>query len=67
MLYVHIVAKKSLRDITNSLSSKKNLCYHLGLKSIPRNNLPHALMNRPNEIFVKMFFNLLSKMQRKGI
>jgi len=29
MLYVHIGVKQSLRDIVDSLSSKKNLWYHL--------------------------------------
>lgn len=62
MLYVHIGAKQSLRDIVDSLKTKKNLWYHIGLKSVSRNNLSHALMKRPNEIFEKMFFNLLGKL-----
>lgn len=65
MLYVHIGAKQSLRDIVDSLESKKNLWYHLGIKSISRNNLSHALMKRPHEIFEKMFFNLLNKIQNE--
>ncbi len=65
MLYVHIGSKQSLRDIVDSLKSKKNLWYHIGLKSISRNNLSHALMKRPNEIFEKMFFNLLMKFQNE--
>ena len=65
MLYVHIATKQSLRDIIDSLESKKNLWYHLGLKSISRNNLSYALMNRSNKIFEKMFFNLLGKLQNE--
>ena len=39
MLYVHMAGKQSLRDIVDSLMSKKNLWYHLGLSSLSRNNL----------------------------
>ena len=65
MLYVHVGAKQSLRDIVDSLKSKKNLWYHLGLRSLSRNNLSHALMKRPHKIFQEMFFNLLSKLQNE--
>ncbi len=65
MLYVHIGTKQSIRDIIDSLNSKKNLWYHIGLKSISRNNLSHALMRRPSEIFEKMFFDLLGKLQNE--
>ncbi|MCP4762866.1 MAG: IS4 family transposase [archaeon] len=65
MLYVHIGAKQSLRDIVDSLESKKNLWYHLGLTSLSRNNLSHALMKRPHEIFENLFFNLLGKLQNE--
>ncbi len=63
MLYVHIGTKQSLRDIIDSLKSKRNLWYHIGIKSISRNNLSHALMKRSHVIFEKMFFNLLGKFQ----
>lgn len=59
MLYVHMTSKQSLRDIVDSLSSKKNLWYHLGLKSLSRNNLSHALKHRPSDIFEKTFYDLL--------
>ncbi|MDY6895897.1 MAG: IS4 family transposase [Thermotogota bacterium] len=65
MLYVHIGAKQSLRDIIDSLKSKKNLWYHLGIISLSRNNLSHALMKRSHIIFEKMFLNLLGKLQNE--
>jgi len=42
MLYVHMAAKQSLRDVIDSLESKRNLWYHLGLQSLSRNNLSAA-------------------------
>jgi len=65
MLFVHMSAKESLRDIVDSLSSKKNLWYHLGLESVSRNNLSYALANRSYEIFEKSFYFLLSRLQRE--
>ncbi len=59
MLYVHMTSKQSLRDIVDSLSSKRNLWYHLGLKSLSRNNLSHSLKHRSSDIFEKTFYILL--------
>ena len=65
MLYVHMARKQSLRDIVDSLMSKRNLWYHLGLTSISRNNLSYALQNRSSEIFEKTFYMLLGKLQKE--
>jgi len=65
MLYVHMSSKQSLRDVVDSLESKSNLWYHLGLKSLSRNNLSHALKKRPYEIFEKTFYTLLSRLQNE--
>lgn len=65
MLYVQIASKKSLRDVIDSLKSKNNLWYHLGLTSISRNNLSHSLRKRPYEIFEKIFYKLLGKLQNE--
>jgi len=68
MLYVHMASKQSLRDILDSLESKSNLWYHLGLKSLSRNNLSHAMKKRPYQIFEKTFYTLLSRLQKeKGL
>ena len=42
MLYMHMASKQSLRDVIDSLESKRNLWYHLGLQSLSRNNLSAA-------------------------
>lgn len=65
MLYVHLASKQSLRDIIDSLESKSNLWYHLGLKTLSRNNLSHALMTRSHEIFKKTFYTLLSRLHNE--
>lgn len=68
MLYVHMASKQSLRDILDSLESKGNLWYHLGLQSLSRNNLSYALKKRPYQIFEKTFYTLLSRLQKeKGL
>lgn len=65
MLYVHMSGKKSLRDIIDSLESKMNLWYHLGIKSLSRNNLSYSLKNRSHEIFEKTFYHLLNNLQKE--
>jgi transposase len=65
MLYVHMTSKQSLRDIVDSLSSKRNLWYHLGLKSLSRNNLSYALKNRSSDIFEKTFYALLYQLRNE--
>ncbi len=65
MLYVHMSGKRSLRDIIDSLESKMNLWYHLGIKSLSRNNLSYSLKNRSHEIFEKTFYHLLNNLQKE--
>lgn len=65
MLYVHMASKQSLRDIVYSLESKVSLWYHLGLTSLSRNNLSHALKNRSYKIFEKTFYSLLFRLQKE--
>ena len=68
LLYFHISGKKSIRDVILSLKSKSKLWYHLGLKSISRNNLSYALKNRSHKIFEESFYMLLNKfINEKGI
>lgn len=63
MIYFHSAGKRSLRDICDSLKSKSNLWYHLGLKNISRNNLSYALQKRNSEIFEKTFYQFFGKVQ----
>lgn len=65
MLLTQLRAFKSIRDVRDSIQSKQNYWYHIGLKSISRNNLSHALMQRPGIIFEKMFYSLLNKLENQ--
>lgn len=65
MLYVQMASKHSLRDIVDSLESKKYLWYHLGIKTVSRNNLSYALKNRSHKIFEKTFFSMLMQLQKE--
>ena len=64
LFIVHLTAQPSI-SICNSLQSQANYWHHLGLNSISRNNLSHALMKRPNEILMEAFFMFLFKIQSK--
>ncbi|MBN2434448.1 MAG: DUF4372 domain-containing protein [Spirochaetes bacterium] len=61
MPYVYLTAKEILRDISDSLMNRLNVLYHLGLSSISRNNLSHALQIRSAKIFEKTFYMLLGQ------
>ncbi|MGL4369448.1 MAG: DUF4372 domain-containing protein, partial [Spirochaetota bacterium] len=63
MLLAHCNAKKSLRDICTSLTCVSHRFYHLGFGSISRNNLSNALAKRNAELFEKLFYMLLEKVQ----
>lgn len=65
MLYVQFGRKESLRDIITSLKSQKKLWYHLGIQSLSRNNLSHALSKRPYQIFEETYFHLLKEFSLK--
>jgi hypothetical protein len=65
LFIAHLTAQQSIRSICDSLRSKANYWYHLGLNSISRNNLSHALIKRPDEIFMEAFFMFLFKIQSK--
>lgn len=68
MLLVQIKSYTSIRDVQDSIRSKWNYWYHLGLKSLSRNNLSHALKQRPSIIFEKMFYKMISQLEaQRGI
>jgi len=61
MLFAHLTARRSFRDICTTLKSKGKRWYHLGLETISRNNLSNSLAKRSAEIFEKTFFLLVEK------
>lgn len=65
LMFAQLSAKKSLRDICDTLRAKNNYWYHLGLQSISRNNLSHSMMNRPAQVFEETFYKLLGKFKNE--
>jgi hypothetical protein len=63
LFIAHLTAQQSIRSLCDCLQSKANYWYHLGLNSISRNNVSHALMNRPDAIFRDSFYRFLFKLQ----
>ncbi len=67
MLFSVLTGKKSMRHAVQSLSSIKSLWYHMGLSSLSRNNVSHALMTRSCAIFEDYFHALLDKTSEAGV
>jgi hypothetical protein len=65
MLFAQCTSKKSLRDICATFKSISNRFYHLGINEISRNNLSNALSKRSAELFEKLFYILLEKVQKE--
>lgn len=65
MLFAQCTSKKSLRDICATFKSISNRFYHLGINEISRNNLSNALFKRSAELFEKLFYILLEKVQKE--
>ncbi len=65
MLFAQCTSKKSLRDICTTFKSISNRFYHLGINEISRNNLSNALSKRSAELFEKLFYILLEKVQKE--
>jgi len=65
MLHVHLAARQRLQDIVDSLISKQNILYHLGLTCLFRNNFSYALQKRSAMIFEKTIYMLLGHLQKE--
>ncbi|MCK4993728.1 MAG: IS4 family transposase [Candidatus Omnitrophica bacterium] len=63
MLFGQLAGHDSLRGIEAGLATQANHLYHLGVKPIHRSTLAYANEHRPQELFKKMFFQMLSKCQ----
>jgi hypothetical protein len=65
MLFAQCTSKKSLRDICATFKSISSRFYHLGVNGVSRNNLSNALSKRSAELFEKLFYILLEKVQKE--
>ena len=55
MAFIHLTARRSLRDGLRGLQSLKNRLYHLGLPNVARSTLADANRTRPVEFFKDLF------------
>lgn len=58
LLYSQLAGRTSLRDITYSLQSNMSNLYHMGIKSVSRNNLSHQNKKRDHRIFQEFYYVL---------
>lgn len=59
MLYAQAKGKKSLREIENSLGTRPEKLYHLGINSIAKSTIAEANRDRPCAIYENLFYELL--------
>jgi Transposase DDE domain/Domain of unknown function (DUF4372) len=64
MLFCQLAQARSLREISEGLSSCEGRLKHLGLESEPkRSTLSYANAHRPWELFERLFYDLLAQCQ----
>lgn len=63
MLFAQLAGHDSLRGVEAGLATQGRKLYHLGIKPIHRATLAYANKHRPQELFKKLFFQMLSKCQ----
>jgi len=63
MPFGQLAGHDSLRGIEAGLATQAKHLYHLGVKPLHRSTLAYANEHRPQELFKKMFFKMLSKCQ----
>ena len=65
MLFAQLSGQTGLRGIENGIELQSKKLYHLGVSKIKRSTLSYANNNRPNEIYEKLFYTLLSTLHNK--
>ncbi|QEN04353.1 IS4 family transposase [Thiospirochaeta perfilievii] len=65
MLFAQLSGQTGLRGIENGLELQSKKLYHLGISKTKRSTLSYANNIRPNEIYEKLFYSLLSKLHSK--
>jgi len=58
LLYGQLAGRTSLRDIIHSLQSNASNMYHMGIRSVSRNNLSHQNNKRDHRIFEQFYYLL---------
>lgn len=65
MLFAQLSGQTGLRGIENGIDLQSKKLYHLGVSKIKRSTLSYANNHRPNEIYEKLFYTLLSTLHKK--
>jgi len=65
MLFAQLSGQTGLRGIENGIQLQNKKLYHLGVSKIKRSTLSYANNHRPNEIYEKLFYTLLSTLHKK--
>ena len=61
MMFAHLTARSSLRDIASQLGAQTRRLYHLGVRGVKRSTLSDANQDRPAEFFESVFHHLYAK------
>jgi hypothetical protein len=61
MMFAHLTARSSLRDIASQLGAQTRRLYHLGVRGVKRFTLSDANQDRPAEFFESVFHHLYAK------
>jgi putative transposase len=61
MMFAHLTARSSLRDIASQFGAQTRRLYHLGVKGVKRSTLSDANQDRPAEFFESVFHHMYTK------
>ena len=61
IMFAHLTARSSLRDIASQLGAQTRRLYHLGVRGVKRSTLSDANQDRPAEFFESVFHHLYAK------
>jgi len=61
MMFAHLTARSSLRDIASQLGAQTLRLFHLGVRGVKRSTLSDANQDRPAEFFESVFHHLYAK------
>lgn len=67
MVYAQLARPNGLRSLENSLNSNRTCLYHLGIpRKVARSTISYANNNRTDQIFEKLFYEILVTLDRGG-
>lgn len=64
MLYAQLAGIGGLRELITALQSQEVALYHLGVAPVPRSTLADANRDRPSELFIALFMQMVASFNR---